>query len=345
MGKGIKIKKYVAAVLSILVSAIFSRHNGLTFFGKDGSAKGLPLPWGIRRTSGGPNGASWTLVDWQRPITAEEDLRFYCEMIPFRSPHSGKETEICVHPSPDFLTEEIKKKKFWDDCNILPNLWNKEEEENYDGANPAYYLEIGANIGSCVVEMLLSTNATIIAFEPHPMNLFNLKKTVSKMDKSYQDRLMLFPVGLGGMGGTQTIFSAHNNMGNSVIGKAIGDTDEQKFDETRQFTINVERLDSILDEDNIKIKLMKMDAQGFECNILEGIGVLLAKTIDVIKFEYASQLLHQQGCMNLIQRLYGLGFIVSKQFVNGGFRDAIDSIEGENITNPIDLFASNHLNS
>lgn len=61
------------------------------------------------------------------------------------------------------------------------------------------YLDIGGNIGSCVMEMLLSTNASIVAFEPHPMNLYNVKKTMSYLGKEYQDRLLLFPVGLGGV--------------------------------------------------------------------------------------------------------------------------------------------------
>jgi hypothetical protein len=47
------------------------------------------------------------------------------------------------------------------------------------------------------------------------MNLYNIKKTVSQLDKSFQDRLMLFPVGLGSASGTSTIYSANNNMGNS----------------------------------------------------------------------------------------------------------------------------------
>ena len=55
----------------------------------------------------------------------------------------------------------------------------------------------------------------IIAFEPHPMNVYNLKKSVSQLDKSYQDRLMLFPIGLAESANQSTIFSANDNMGNS----------------------------------------------------------------------------------------------------------------------------------
>jgi hypothetical protein len=69
------------------------------------------------------------------------------------------------------------------------------------------------------MEMLLSTNANIIAFEPHPMHVFNIKKTVSLLDKSYQDRLLLFPIGLGSESAASTIYSASGNLGNS--GKSL----------------------------------------------------------------------------------------------------------------------------
>jgi hypothetical protein len=98
-------------------------------------------------------------------------------------------------------------------CDILPTLWKDGDHDETDKS--LYYVEIGANIGSCVMEMLLGTNAKIIAFEPHPMNVYNIKKTVSQLDKSYQDRLLLFPIGLGSEIITSTIYSATGNMGNS----------------------------------------------------------------------------------------------------------------------------------
>jgi hypothetical protein len=90
-------------------------------------------------------------------------------------------------------------------CDVLPKLWNdaaarrrhsSSDHDDDDNISNYVYVEIGANIGSCIMEMLLATNAQIIAFEPHPMNVYNIKKTVSQLDKSYQDRLLLFPIGL-----------------------------------------------------------------------------------------------------------------------------------------------------
>jgi len=86
-------------------------------------------------------------------------------------------------------------------------------DHNHDDDQSVVYVEIGANIGSCVMEMLLSTNASIVAFEPHPRNLYNLKKTVSLLDETYQNRLALFPVGPGNASMTSTIYSGSDNLG------------------------------------------------------------------------------------------------------------------------------------
>ena len=62
--------------------------------------------------------------------------------------------------------------------------------------------------------------------------------------------------------------------------------------------MNVERLDSILVSNKLKVGLMKMDAQGFECSIVEGMGKDVAGIIDVLKFEYSPMFLHSHGCFD-----------------------------------------------
>lgn len=75
----------------------------------------------------------------------------------------------------------------------------------------------------------------------------------------------------------------------AVVGRAIKDDDRpaQDFTEELQFPIHIERLDSILNaETNINIRLMKVDAQGYECKVLQGMGQGLAKKIELIKIGY-----------------------------------------------------------
>ena len=87
----------------------------------------------------------------------------------------------------------------------------------------------------------------------------------------------------------------------------------------------VERLDSILNSEKIKVGLMKMDAQGYECNILEGMGWDLAERFDIVKFEYASRWLSAQGCTDLIPRLSNYSFDLYREYSDGKFRGLVTS--------------------
>ncbi|KAL3771583.1 hypothetical protein ACHAWU_003758 [Discostella pseudostelligera] len=167
---------------------------------------------------------SWKVIDWKHPFSVDEESSFTCTWTHFRSYLSGESAPIPL--------------------NGVNN-----NDHNHDDDQSVVYVEIGANIGSCVMEMLLSTNASIVAFEPHPRNLYNLKKTVSLLDETYQNRLALFPVGPGNASMTSTIYSGSDNL---VIGHIIRDYPNQAFEERNQFTVNVERLDSILVANKMK---------------------------------------------------------------------------------------------
>jgi len=183
-------------------------------------------------------------------------------------------------------------------------LWNRAEKKE-----DSIYLEIGANIGSCVVEMLLSTDAKVIAFEPHPKNLFVLLNTIAAMEESYQERVVIVPVALGGKSSTEIIYAAKGNMGNSVVGKIIKDNRKQQFEEVDQHKIHVERLDSIISPD-VNVAFGKMDAQGFECNIVSGMGVSLAEKIQQVKFEVSRNHLSTHGCLDLLSKFRSLGYTI-----------------------------------
>jgi len=112
-------------------------------------------------------------------------------------------------------------------------------------------------------------------------------------------------------------------MGNSVVGKEIKEFAEQKIQ--KPIDIYVERLDSLLPGE-VPIPLVKMDAQGFECHILDGMSWKIAGNIRLLKFEFAMEWLRSQSCMDLLPRLRNLNFtiisqeggvVVSNQFICG----------------------------
>jgi FkbM family methyltransferase len=280
----------------------------------------------IVKTKVGPPD-TWQLVDWSNPLSPNDESLFSCNMTTFVAAKSGIQSQICVHTFDDFLTKEIKQKQRWVECDVLSDLWTADGMEDDD----SLYVDIGANIGSCVMEMLLSTKAKIIAFEPHPMNVYNIKKTVSQLGKEYQDRLLLFPVGLGNVQSNSTIFSGHDNMGNSQIGTTVKDWDSQEFKEHLQFKVFVERMDSLLEATKIDtIRFVKMDCQGFECNAVDGFGAL-AQKMKSIKFEYAKKFMDAHQCTDIVPRVKELGFKVYRMEDSSN----ADSLGEELHSNPV----------
>ena len=67
-----------------------------------------------------------------------------------------------------------------------------------------------------------------------------------------------------------------------------------------------------------------MDAQGFECKIVEGKGEEVAEQIDVMKFENADHLLFVHGWMDLLQRVMYYSFDVYRGYENGAFTQMVD---------------------
>ena len=228
---------------------------------------------------------------------------YNCTWLDFES-KAGNTAKICGHSVRDYITSEIKKHKRWRDCDHLPRIWNETHK-----TERSIYVEIGANIGSCVMEMLLSTNANIVAFEPHPRNQYALQMSIEALGRSYQNRVVFIPIALGSESAQSTIYSGEGNMGNSMLGKFIKDWPNQVEKQDEKHVIQVEPFSSILNTYN-NIVLMKLDAQGFECNILDGITQDVANNIQQIFFEVSSKFLRPNGCLGLLDKFRNLGFTV-----------------------------------
>ena len=87
-----------------------------------------------------------------------------------------------------FVSRKIQRLRCWNDCDALVTLWNEavqdmgatDDRTTTTNGNTLFYLELGGNIGSCLMDMLQSTNATIVIFEPHPLNLSQMTTTLMK---------------------------------------------------------------------------------------------------------------------------------------------------------------------
>ena len=85
-------------------------------------------------------------------------------------------------------------------------------------------------------------------------------------------------------------------MGNSVVGKAVSDYPNQRFE--LPTPVIVERYDRLVS--NRDVALLKMDTQGFECNVVRGMGDEFER-IGILKTEVAAKwLAAQDGCSDQI---------------------------------------------
>jgi hypothetical protein len=76
-----------------------------------------------------------------------------------------------------FVSKQIHDKGSWSDCHVLTDLilhrgGGAAAAEGGQGA-PLVYVDIA--VGSCVMQVLLTTDARVLAFEPSAQNLFRLR--------------------------------------------------------------------------------------------------------------------------------------------------------------------------
>jgi FkbM family methyltransferase len=211
-----------------------------------------------------------------------------CRWVLFR-----KAFNMCVHPSPDAVSDTIARSGHWGDCASLPGLW---KSAVHAPIGKTTFLDVGANIGACSMEMLLHTDANVIAIEPNPDNFFRLSATVDALPPSLKSRITIHNFAVGSSEGTAVMFAAHGNQGNSVLGKQIGDFPGQKFGDATDISVKV--LDNALQDNISSVKVIKIDVQGNECTALPGMVEIL-RAAEVVKFEVANNWLTNQGCSDV----------------------------------------------
>jgi FkbM family methyltransferase len=249
----------------------------------------------------------WQVWDRQGPL--HENLNLTCSWVDFRPATGGHHVAarpMCVVPQQEndkWVSEGIRSKGRWWECDSITSLILGQEQSHSN----LLYVDIGANIGSCVMQVITTTNAMIVAFEPDPRNQFYLTSTLAKLSSDEKERIHLFPIALGQERGNSTIHVAKHNRGNAVVGHPVPDFPGQEF--LSPMHIHIESLDDII-ADNVMIDFLKMDAQGFECNILRGMPRTLNRTKQIwYELEYLF-LDAQENCS---------GAILWNMFENAGF--------------------------
>lgn len=198
-------------------------------------------------------GRNWEVWNREDPLFGSSKFA-QCDWVKFK-PHfadtklaksinatTSSEHFMCVHNERDYVADSIRAQGHWSDCNQLSVMWDeylatnkhptgRHQQQPKKTREYQYHFEIGANIGACVMQVLLTTPdyVHVVAFEPNPKNLFCLTSTLNRLPLGLQRRVTLFPVALGATMQNSTINMAVGNYGNSVVSKVIGNGPDQRF--------------------------------------------------------------------------------------------------------------------
>ena len=216
----------------------------------------------------------------------------------------------------DYVSDYIVHHGRWRDCGSHVRLWQrldgldikelkqlKQLRAAEIGDPEGILIEVGANIGACTVELLLRTRAKILAFEPSPVNNFYLTRSLRALAQAHPEvahRVVVFPVGLGEARIHQPMFVPIQNLGNSMMLSASqrGQPDAATVLQQGAVPIDVHvfPLSTLFPQGLGGVRALKLDVQGFECNVLRGAWPLFAPgrspSLQLIATEVASKHLH-----------------------------------------------------
>ena len=159
-----------------------------------------------------------------------------------------------------------------------------------EAKNANVILDVGANIGWTALRFAsINPNATIIAFEPHPITFQNI---------------LCLNIGLGESESILKIYELMDN--NSGMNRIVLDELDRPFKE-----VKIERLDDVLESRSIhQVDLIKLDVEGFEGFVLKGASKILTSSNAKILMETDDDFLKNNGssAWGVIDILKGYGY-------------------------------------
>lgn len=120
------------------------------------------------------------------------------------------------------------------------------------------FVDVGANIGflSMVAANCVGPNGFVHAFEPVSSTVTQLKKNVAI---NSAENITIYPFALGDDNGQKVIYLEDGNKG----GASISNKHSEQF-----VTVDCKQLDTIITDE--KIRMIKIDVEGFELEVLKG---------------------------------------------------------------------------
>eukprot|EP01084_Bolivina_argentea_P044668 82191_1 len=174
---------------------------------------------------------------------------------------------MCLRGKNNHISDYIRKHGSWMDCNPLLPIYDNLLKFLNNSNQKKYFLDVGGNIGACSFTMTSNYDyLSIFAFEPVASNRFYFKNT---MITNNFHNIKLIECAVGSDVGNKTIYSFDRNMGDSRI--AINSSQlEKHLGSYHSEIICLTTIDTVMENEDGIIPLMKMDVQGYEYFALKG---------------------------------------------------------------------------
>ncbi|OVE85148.1 FkbM family methyltransferase [Natronolimnobius baerhuensis] len=189
-------------------------------------------------------------------------------------------------------------------------------ERDVDG--PMQIVDIGANIGYFALTELAMTSeeTSVIAFEPDGETIQLLEENISR--NGYQDRVTLERAAVGPKQGSATLERAtHSNL-NQIQTSSI---EGHHADVESTTTVSMWSLESYLAATELepeRISVVRMDVEGYEVEIIEGMESLLTAETPLLLFlEMHPHLLSDEQTEALLERFAAAGLEIVSVSIEG----------------------------
>lgn len=174
--------------------------------------------------------------------------------------------QMAVYDSMDIVSQSI--------CGT--GTWEVTAEDLSALGQPGHALDIGANVGFYTL-VLAAHGWNVSAFEPMAANTALIEATMCQ-NPDFKKRITLNKFGLGSKDDHCIIFSGDDNLGDGVSKCGADAKQPIPAGYHKRASIDVRRLDDILSEQRVEhIDFVKMDVEGFECQVMAGGQSLLSK--------------------------------------------------------------------
>lgn len=205
----------------------------------------------------------------------EKRVSFITQNIPSVLEYFGQDTptkyKICVL-SDDLIGRSFAITGAYEEAGIAAVKWLCKNGYILDALNSTF-VDIGANIGTYSLQ-LSDQFKSVLAFEPHPVvnKVLDLNKTINNLDN-----LLIEPYGLSNVDAEAKLYEPTKNIGGSSL---------EHQGSGSSYTVKIKHASTAINQlKNSKVSFIKMDVEGHELIVMQGLKELLIKDRPVVAFE------------------------------------------------------------